>query len=214
MKGTEAKSCRKGREEQEESHRQGRREQQESASPRLRRRSPELAGEEGRKKNGEREGVKETRGEVEERREEVRCCSTSALTGNTNLLTPRGTKSEVTTPSSQVFPQIPGTPPFAHLTPPPTPSNLPVSPPYTLPFTPTYSPSYTSSGMLPYTLPFIHPYTLPFTQPYTPLFTPMYTSLPAHHTPPFTPPPCGPMPGLQGLFCGGCQAWGTVTPDT
>ena len=25
---------------------------------------------------------------------------------------------------------------------------------------------------------------------------------------------CRLMPGLQWLFCGGCQAWGTVTPDT
>ena len=139
MKGTEAKSWRKGREEQEESQRQGRREQEESASPLLRRRRPELEWEEERKKNGEREGVKEQKGEVDERREEVRCCSTSALTGDTSLLTPRGTKSEVTTPSSQVFPQIPGTPPFAHLTPPPTPSTMPVSPPYTLPFTHPYT---------------------------------------------------------------------------
>ena len=56
MKGTEAKSWRKGREEQEESQRQGRREQEESASPLLRRRRPELEGEEERKKNGERGG--------------------------------------------------------------------------------------------------------------------------------------------------------------
>ena len=169
-----------------------------------------------------REEVEERKNKVEERREEVRCCSRGALTGDINISTPRSTKTEVTTTSSQVFPQIPGTPPFPHLTPPPTPSTLPVSPPYTLPFThpytppftPTYSPSYTPSGMLPYTLPFTHPYTLPFTQPYTPLFTPMYTSLPAHHTPPYTPPPCGPMPGLQWLFCGGCQARGTVTPNT
>ena len=179
------------------SQRQGRREQEESASPQLRRR-PESAGEEGKGKNGEGEGVRETRGEVEDRREEMRCCSRGALSGEINLSTPRSTKTEATTPSPQVFPQTPGTPPFPHLTPPPTPSTLPVSPPYTLPFTP------------PYTLPF----TPPSTPPYTPLFTPMYTSLPAHHTPPFTPPPCGPMPGLQWLFCGGCQAWGTVTPNT
>ena len=184
------------------SQKQGRREQEVSASPLLRRRRPESSGEEGRGKNGEREGAKDLRGEVEERREEVRCCSRGAPTGDTIILTPRGTQTEVTTTSSQVFPQIPGTPPFPHLTPPPNPSPLPVSPPYTHP----------------YTLPPTHPYTLPFTPPYTPpytpLFTPIYTSLPAHHTPPYTPPPCGPMPGLQWLFCGGCQAWGTVTPNT
>ena len=56
------------------SQKQGRREQEVSASPLLRRRRPELAGEEGKGKNGEREGVKDLRGEVEERREEVRCC--------------------------------------------------------------------------------------------------------------------------------------------
>ena len=88
-----------------------------SASHLLRRRQPELAGEEGKEKNGERNGVKDLRGEVQERREEVRCCSRGAPTGNTIILTPRGTQTEVTTPSPQVFPQIPGTPPFPHLTP-------------------------------------------------------------------------------------------------
>ena len=184
------------------SQRQGRREQEESASPILRRRRPELSGEEGKGKNGEREGVKDLREEVEERREEVRCCSRGALTGDINLSTPRSTKTEATTPSPQVFPQIPGTPPFPHLTPPPTPSTLPVSPPYTLPFT------------TPYTLPLTPAFTPPYSQPHTPLFTPMYTSLPVYTTPPYTPPPCGPMPGLQWLFCGGCQAWGTVTLNT
>ena len=188
------------------SQRQGRREQEESASPTLRRRRPELSGEEGKGKNREREGVKDLREEVEERREEVRCCSRGALTGDINLSTPRSTKTEATTPSPQVFPQIPGTPPFPNLTPPPTPSTLPVSPPYTLPFTPPYT--------LPFTPAFTPPYTPPYSQPHTPLFTPMYTSLPVYTTPPYTPPPCGPMPGLQWLFCGGCQAWGTVTLNT
>ena len=115
------------------SQRQGRREQEESASPILRRRRPELSGEGGKGKNGEREGLQDLREEVEERREEVRCCSRGALTGDINISTPRSTKTEVTTTSSQVFPQIPGTPPFPHLTPPPTPSTLPFTPPYTLP---------------------------------------------------------------------------------
>ena len=179
-----------------------------AASPILRRKRSKAAG--GERGAGEmREEVEERksevgglRGEVEERREEVRCCSRGAPTGDTSLLTPRGTQTEVTTPSPQVFPQIPGTPPFPHLKPPPAPSPFPVSPPYTLPYT------------LPPTHPYILPFTPPSTPPYTPQFTPMYTSLPAHHTPPFTPPPCGPMPGLQWLFCGGCQAWGTVTPNT
>ena len=56
------------------------------------------------------------RGEVEERREEVRCCSRGALTGEFNLSTPRSSKTESTTSSSQAFPQIPGTPPFPNLT--------------------------------------------------------------------------------------------------
>ena len=188
------------------SQRQGRREQEESASPTLRRRRPELSGEEGKGKNGEREGVKDLREEVEERREEVRCCSRGALTGDINLSTPRSTKTEATTSSLQGFPQIPGTPPFPHLTPSPTPSTLPVSPPYTLPFTHPYT--------LPFTPAFTPPYTPPYSQPHTPLFTPMYTSLPVYTTPPYTPPPCGPMPGLQWLFCGGCHAWGTVTLTT
>ena len=44
------------------SHKQGRREQEVSASPLLRRRRPESAGEEGKGKNGEREGAKDLRG--------------------------------------------------------------------------------------------------------------------------------------------------------
>ena len=153
-------------------------------------------------------------GEVEDRREEMRCCSRGALSGEINLSTPRSTKTEATTPSPQVFPQTPGTPPFPHLTPPPTPSTLPVSPPYTLPFTPPYTLPFAQPYTLPFTPAFTTPYTPPYTLHYTPLFTPMYTSLPGHHTSPYTQPPCGPMPGLQWLFCGGCQAWGTVIPTT
>ena len=51
------------------SQRQGRREQEVSASPLLRRRCPESSEKEGKGKNGEREGVKDRREEVEERRE-------------------------------------------------------------------------------------------------------------------------------------------------
>ena len=136
---------------------EGRREQEESASPILRRRRSKAAG--GERGAGEmREEVEEMknevcglRGEVEKRREEVRCCSTSALTDDTNLPTPRSSKTEITTSSSQAFPQIPGTPPFPNLT------NLPTA--YTIPFSPAYA------------LPFTAPHTLPFTPPNTSLFT-------------------------------------------
>ena len=160
----------------------GRREQEESASPMLRRRRPKVAGKE--REEEVREGVEDKREDADEIREKVEFCSKGALTGDSIFFTPRSIQTEVTKPSSLVYPQIPGTPPFPHLTP---------------LHTPIYTPPYTP------------PYTLPFTPPYTPLFTPLYTSQPVYPTPPYTPPPCGPMPGLQWLFCGGCQAWGTAS---
>ena len=160
----------------------GRREQEESASPMLRRRRPKVAGKE--REEEVREGVEDKREDADEIREKVESCSKGALTGDSIFFTPRSIQTEVTKPSSLVYPQIPGTPPFPHLTP---------------LHTPIYTPPYTP------------PYTLPFTPPYTPLFTPLYTSQPVYPTPPYTPPPCGPMPGLQWLFCGGCQAWGTAS---
>ena len=171
---------------------QGRREQEESASPILRKRRSELAGGYRKvvmKEGGE--GMRDTREDGEEAREEVRGGSTGALSGDFIRSTPRSTQTEVTTSLTQVYPQTPGAPPFPNL----TPSN-----------TPAYTPAYTPAHTL--------PNTLPFTPHFTPHFTPQYTSQPAYHTPPFTPPPCGPMPGLQWLFCGGCQMWGIVTPTT
>ena len=175
---------------------QGRREQEESASPMLRRRRPGVVG--GDRKAGTkevREGLEDTREDGEETREKVRGCSKGTLSGDFILSTPRSTQPEVTTSPTQVYPQTPGAPPFPNLT---------------SSHTPAYTPAYTS----PFTPHYALPYTLPYTLPFTPHFTPQYTSQPTYQTTPYTPPPCGPMPGLQWLFCGGCQMWGTVTPTT
>ena len=138
-----------------------------------------------------REGLEDTREVVEETKEEVRGCSKGAVSGDYILSTPRSTQTEVTTSPTQVHPQTPGAPPFPNLT-----------------------PSHAAPHAAPHTPPHTPPYTLYTFTPYTPLFTPQYTSQPVYDTPPFTLPPSGPMPGLQWLFCGGCQMWGTVTPTT
>ena len=134
-----------------------------------------------------REGSGKTKGEVEEMRNNVGVCSTGTSTGGFTYSTPRSTQTEDTPSPSQVYPQTPGTPPFPDLTAPHTPSHTPK---HTTPFMP------------------------PFTTPYTPIWTPFHTAPPAFHTPPYIPPLCGSTPGLQWLFCGGCQAWGFVSPTT
>ena len=178
---------------------QGRREQEESASPILKRRRTEVIEEETKiemKETGGRE-------EGEDIRKDVRSGSKRALSGDTTLLTPRITQAATTTHPSQVYPQSPGTPPFPNLTHPHTPPYAPTNTlSYTLPLTPPYTPPYTPA------------YTLPITSPNIPLFTPQHMSLPVYHTPPYAPSLCGPMPGPQWLFCGGCQAWGIVSPTT
>ena len=149
--------------------------------------------------------MKETGGrkDGEDIRKDVRSGNKRALSGDTTLLTPRISQAATTTHPSQVYPQSPGTPPFPNLT-------HPHTPPYIPPYTPTNTLSYT----LPFTPPYTPAHTPPITPTYTPLFTPQHMSLPVYHTPPYAPSLCGPMPGPQWLFCGGCQVWGIVSPTT